>query len=158
MGLKIIFLDIDGVLITLESARTKVVEAKADPRAVKALNHLVKRSGARIVISSTWRALGLARMEEYLMLWGVEARIFGLTPDPSDLYRGLFLSVSRTEEINRWLRDCPEPIESFVILDDDPIEEPLNRHHVQTNFEDGLTQWHIDEALRILGEREWLRG
>lgn len=60
----------------------------------------------------------------------------------------LQLGGSRGKEIECWLADHPE-VDKFVIFDDlDVPEFPDNL--VQTTFEDGLQQTHINKALHLL--------
>ena len=59
--MKIIFLDIDGVLCTAKSVgllKTNIdgrLAKQFDPDCVVRLNHITDATGAQIVISSSWR-------------------------------------------------------------------------------------------------------
>ncbi len=59
--MKIIFLDIDGVLNSdnwLQSEASKTgsyPENKFDPNAVRLLNKMVQQTNAKLVLTSTWR-------------------------------------------------------------------------------------------------------
>ena len=69
---KYIFLDFDGVINTPKGKFAK--------KAVANLLHLVERSDAKIIISSTWRLQG---MEYILKLWQehhMPGEVIGLTP------------------------------------------------------------------------------
>lgn len=149
--IKVLMLDVDGVFRILPSRRKGGIIVGA--QCVAAINRLIKQTGLKLVLSSTWRSGGLARAQDRLFEWGIQHRIYGITHDFSDLYAGvsgLWLSVSRTTEISTWLRDCPVPVSNLLILDDDPIEEPLTPYHLQTTFERGFTKDDFDRALQIL--------
>src|SRR3989344_1376879 len=53
--IKIIFLDIDGVLVSYKSACQFGHYRTFLPSSVDALNHILESTGAQIVISSAWR-------------------------------------------------------------------------------------------------------
>lgn len=105
-NMKIVFLDIDGVLVNIESLkRGSGLRAKAHPDCVNALNKIISETDARIVVSSTWRAGGVKYMRETLKLWGVEAKVRGITPDLRKAIRyrtdeelKLYLSIQRGGE------------------------------------------------------------
>jgi hypothetical protein len=115
--MQIVFLDFDGVLVTPSSLfRSRGPAARADPEAVAALNHITETTGARIVVTSTWRLeYSPGELREILSGWGVP----GLLADPiavPDLGR----RIPRGEEIQEWIQTNPDrdQLESFVILDD----------------------------------------
>lgn len=151
--MKVIFLDIDGVLVTLRSFAMgrSGLHAKADPDTVAALNTIIEATGASIVISSTWRLGrgGVGRMRDTLKLWGCTGKVVDRTPDlPRPRERG--------DEIQQWLdrREAQRgDVESFVILDDDADMAHLMPLLVQTEFERGLTTEHAEVAIRILDGR-----
>lgn len=154
--MKIVFLDIDGVLVTLESFtkyKTSGNHARAHPDCVSALNLILKATGARIVISSSWRAprrLGWFRLKFHE--WGIHAaksRTIGMTPD-LPRYNGLiWLGKERGDEIQAWL-DEHKGVESFVILDDDSDMKHLKPRLVQSTFEKGLTPQLAEKAIALL--------
>lgn len=129
--MKIIFLDIDGVLGTWESlSKPWYVWQHLNSKSVEALNFITRNTSAKIVISSTWR-LGdektFASLIVHLKNEGIEAKIIGRTPMLNRL-RGL--------EIQKWLDDFDGEVESFVILDDDDDMCHLSDHLVW--IENGL--------------------
>jgi hypothetical protein len=147
---KVIFLDIDGVLNNLESLRfprTKVDSSKHSysaphPSCINALNHITSLTGARIVISSTWRGIGLGVLRAIFHQWGIVAVTVGRTPD-------LGFDHERGDEIASWLSEHPE-VESFLILDDGDDMGQLRHRLVQTNYEIGLTTGDAERAIAIL--------
>jgi hypothetical protein len=156
---KIIFLDFDGVMVTEGSAknRTQSRYAGASPVAVTALDRIVRETGAQIIVSSTWRAGGLATMCQVLEEWGVEARPVGCTPDSAKAKTlgdiKLYIAKGRGDEIQAWLDQYPG-IKRFVILDDEDHMGHLLPHLIQTDFEHGLTNKHADQAIARLNAED----
>jgi hypothetical protein len=156
-GVKVIFLDFDGVLCNHESmsagykARTAPEQDPYGPHAdcVAALNRIIEETGAFIVVSSTWRKCKNpnARMRETLKRWGVRGDMIGTTPV---LYGDQYSYVRRGSEVQQWLDTVRTPVESFVILDDDEDMAHLRHRLVRTSSADGLTQDDADRAIAIL--------
>lgn len=123
--MKIIFLDIDGVLNTRANWGQRGVGALT-PELVVRVAKLAKATDASIVISSTWRRRdGIVRVIELLEQTGFHhAReyVIGETP-----WVG-----SRAEDIANWL-SRNEGVEAYVILDDDTAGEGL-RSNPPPNF------------------------
>jgi hypothetical protein len=140
--MKVIFLDFDGVLITPKSAylraRTGLVCA---PDAIDALNRLIDRSDAGIVVTSAWRLdYSAEELIELLKSWGCRGQVLGISP------RGL----TRAEEIQAWIEGQSESIQAFVILDDMSDMGHLTAKLIATDFEIGLTHDHARRALGLL--------
>jgi len=153
--MKIIFLDIDGVLNSLRSVIALGNCSKHfDPVAVGLIDKLCEDADANVVISSSWRYGDTeslitelydicARYKEPHFL----DRVIGETPQLSKGVRG--------DEINQWLimhgDDEEAIIETYVIIDDDNdmllAQQP---HFVQTSFNEGFILEHFWSALRIL--------
>ncbi len=143
--MKLIFLDFDGVILNARSFHVcSGREAIADPICIAALNRITGTTGAEIVVSSSWR-LGtpLIELRRLLKEWGAQADVIGRTP---------FTEYSRTRgsEIAEWMRDCPRDVEAFVILDDDDDMGHLKDRLVLTDFNEGLTDSHADQAIQML--------
>lgn len=108
--MKIVFLDIDGVLLNLESYSGG---QRPDPKCLERLNRITDQTGAKIVVSSSWRYD--PNIAKVLKGWGVTASIIGVTPC-------LAISRTRGEEIFAWLQEHKDGylgVESFVVIDDD---------------------------------------
>lgn len=128
--MKIVFLDIDGVLnhqlfYQEKSQKDRYNEVgrdlcNLDPTRVQMLNKL--KDVAKFVISSTWRKLHtLEEIKSLLELCGFEGEIIDKTPTLSfeqtnGLYHG---SVPRGCEIKRWVEDNKIHSKDYIILDDD---------------------------------------
>ncbi|HEC72062.1 MAG: HAD domain-containing protein [Candidatus Thorarchaeota archaeon] len=157
--MKIIFLDIDGVLVTPGSLRASGGKVFSDfhPPCVACLNEIIKKSNAKIVISSTWRH-GHPKyfdIRSFLEEQGVKGEIIGMTRTGDSAHRGI--------KIMAWLADHSngfqvknavgqiigsDRIDSYVILDDTLVRPYDNL--VQTDMNDGLNPNHIKKALEIL--------
>ena len=113
--MKIIFLDIDGVLVTQDCICQPGWPHKPDPRCVAALNRLLELSGALIVVSSSWR-VGRTRIElcDLLNDWGIiPGHILDRTGHTN-------FEDKRGDEIRAWLDQRERrrgDVEKFIILD-----------------------------------------
>jgi len=171
--MKIVFLDLDGVLVTemslsrpmvclLPSGQLREVlntqdrwiyaipddsserlYHQLDRGCVEQLNRLTEMSGANIVVSSSWRIGSDERFQQLVQYLGV-CGIKGRI-----LGRTPERGQTRGQEIARWLQDHPE-VEACVILDDDQDMDDLMDHLIQTNFALGLQGDHVADAQEIL--------
>lgn len=159
---KIIFLDIDGVLNTFDEPEKETWEEEHtfNQESLQLLKSLVELTGAKIVISSTWRLHGKRKdrlwykMEEQLNEVGLE--IYDVTPPSFDFDEPVFIEgygwckwSMRGHEIEKWLNNNPL-VESFVILDDDTDMVHLMPHLVQTCTIHGFQPEHYEKALKML--------
>lgn len=137
--MKIIFLDIDGVLNSGDYMRALHVithNAKKegsstrdefgqlfDPRCITYLDYIIRMTGAKIVISSTWRYFGLSKLKDMWAKRNLPGEVIDITckrteVDPELEERHYQPNTDRGYEIQQWLEDHTG-IESYVILDDD---------------------------------------
>jgi hypothetical protein len=135
MGL-VIFLDIDGVIVTDPSR----MEANTD--CVTQLNRLIAATGARIVVSSDRRKAGLPDMRRLLAEFGVDGTLLDITPVPDS-------PGERWKEIQLWL-DANTGIAKFIILDDIPEMGPHANRHIVTTISSGLQPDQVDRAIKLL--------
>lgn len=152
--MKIIFLDIDGVLNNATTHDSKHMKTwpdwpfvGLDKRLVPLLNRLVKATGAWVVLSSTWRKSHTAfQMEERLISAGMDntVRLVGTTP----VFGG-----KRRAEIASWIVEHPKLVDKFVIIDDDS-DADIEGHFVNTDGTVGLTEQDVDDAIKILGGKD----
>lgn len=146
--LKIVFLDIDGVLNCKTDFNKRVSCGKClGMDKVDRLRTLLKLTGAKVVLSSTWR-----RYEDhckYLRRHGVN--FIDSTPlSVKESWGGNY--VRRGMEIDVWLKQHPE-VHRYVILDDDSdMLKHQAKFFVQTSWETGLQDDHIEVAAKILNE------
>lgn len=162
----VVFLDIDGVLLPFGPG---VSAAPADPArqfpssCLGALSRLLQASGARLVLSSTWRAVPAAR-EQILANFaryaaeeptrgaalGAVARFDEMT-DPA-------YHAERQWEIHAWLQARPG-VRRWVALDDEELllgasnaerRGAFERHVVKTESHVGLTDELAEAAIALL--------
>ena len=151
--MKVVFLDFDGPIIPIMSHENRRgLMEKAWPPCIAELNRITDTTGAKIVISSSWRWGDKSpRAPELLREWGVTAEIVGETPILETAWKPdsvIWQAVCRGTEIQGWLDD--NPVEVFVILDDDADMGHLMNSLVQTPFETGLTKELADRAIEML--------
>jgi hypothetical protein len=149
--MKVIFLDIDGVLVNRRSLKERSgMRAVADHKCVYVLNHILDTTKAKLVISSAWRFCGLEEMRLILNHWGVRGEVLGITPDLTRKVLGVYSAVERGEEIQQWLNETPADI-TYVILDDDDPGDSWHSRWVRTQFESGLTEADGAKTIELFG-------
>ena len=92
----------------------------------------------------------MIELREILKRWGVAADVIGKTPQCLGRDGNQFAEHERGIEIEKWLSSYPRDVESFVILDDDSDMVHLTPRLVKTEFDDGLTEAHADQAIEML--------
>ena len=151
--MKVIFLDIDGVLNNknhivkihrllgeeqyLDLLR-KITELPFDYRSCELLQELIEKTNVEVILSSTWRLNPEAPniIKRYA---GIEIK--DITPR---------LNGIRGKEIQQYLDDHKE-ITNYVILDDDnDMLESQKEHFVKVNNKVGLTIKEIIQCENIL--------
>jgi hypothetical protein len=152
---KIIFLDVDGVLNCWST--TRVLPGNylfVDTRKVLRLRDIVERTGAQIVLSSTWRCtesvsdkMAYSRLVEEFKrlrcpLW------IDCTP--------IIPVVNREKEIQAWLSQHPE-VTDYVILDDywQELMEEIE-HLVICDEATGLTKKEAERAVAMLNNEKYV--
>lgn len=135
---KIIFLDIDGVLNTHKSVGRLGFDF-IDHILVALVARIIEETQAKIVLSSTWRIDEKDRttVANALAEYGLE--IHDLTP--------VMYQEQRRVEIQAWLDQ--NHVERFAILDDDPAAE-IQGNFFRTNENLGLTVKIAEEVIRHL--------
>jgi len=161
-------LDLDGVVNSrdyLENRRhiLRPTRHAIDAVTVPRLNAITDRTGAKIVISSTWR-LGAYpehdpgptwRLRRILSAHGVTGEILDVTPYLLESHPDYAIGRQRERghEIQAWLNHHSE-VSSFVILDDDADMVHLRHRLVKTNFQTGLLDEHTERAIALLMRSE----
>lgn len=164
--MKVVFLDIDGVVNTLKLYKTapnhippeqlKLVEgyyvdicSSSNKRvsnidAMCWLDKLCHKFDLKMVISSTWRLGDMEEVKEALYNSGLsrDVEIIGKT-------ERLYTDHCRGDEIKLYLNQHKD-IENFVIFDDDSDIYRLDDHFIQTNTYVGITFNEYERACRIL--------
>ena len=158
MKRKIIFLDIDGVLSPRwwnSDKQSDNYGCLFDAKAVANLAKIVEETEADIVISSSWKNIGLVELQNMWRDRGLPGKIVDITPDymsdelllKEDSSNMDYL-YERGSEIQGWLLLHGDDVGRYVIIDDmdDILPEQLS-HFVQTDPEFGIT---IDEVKKIV--------
>lgn len=175
---RVIFLDVDGVLLPTNTLQTIVIDGVKLPAqatvketdfsiaALGSLRDIVRRTGAIIVLSSEWR-----RGEELRSSIAAVMKSFGVPPfrettpllEPrGELQRAsplLAWCERRSREIGKWLKEHPE-VTAWVALDDldftmaDSVKLPntpwIKARSVLTHDRLCLTEQDAEAAVQIL--------
>lgn len=157
--MKIIFLDIDGVLNNMRTRETFEDYVFVDDNKILLLKQLIDKTNAKVVLSSSWR-IGWQFKDKNPRCANDEVRLFEALQRKLKEFDIDMLSYTphlwcRGKEIDTWLNEWQgEKVDSFVILDDMPKQEfePNASHLVQTDISKGLTLHDIDQAIKILNE------
>lgn len=171
--MKVIFLDIDGVLNTRKTfidihnewEKTGIRRVEIDEFRLVYLKRIIDETNALVVLSSTWRTFfkkekgviipNYNKGEQLQVLfkkYGIE--IFDITPIDKNRIR--------QNEIKSWLSN--NEVESFVIIDDDSydLKDFIDKELIKTSFTTkdemvkdmndtlGLCEVHIHQILAIL--------
>lgn len=159
--MKVIFLDIDGVLNSVDSmisfynwtpiGTKEQMEDRLDPVSIGLLRRLCLGTGAKIVVSSTWRRGRIK--EDFLEIfagygWGdfpyLDKTPIGYSINPIG-------ERTRGHEIQYWLDNNGNP--EYIILDDDSdmLESQKDRFIHCSNI-NGFRSKHYCQALRLFGQ------
>jgi len=173
--MKILFLDIDGVVnIQSPSYNTfmKPYGNHIEPHLAIRLNYLIEKSQANIVISSSWRGDmkdlkiqleggGFTHWDKVLGCT-IQGPVHGIHNVPDDRMiiqqgTGIKFLNFRGDEIQHWLDNTKEDIESYVVIDDEISDIhgrkcttiPLDRVQ-RTNSHEGLSHQDVLNILEKL--------
>jgi len=167
--MKIIFLDIDGVLHSYNYEQALVEKGLSqfdregaifDPQCISALARLIEATGAEIVIHSSWKdcedkGKALCVMREIWSVRRLPGHVLDVTPtlsveDMAWLYGIRSTTAWKGYEIKTWLAKYPDCAE-YVIIDDQNICLPEQRKMaIKTDGRRGLTAADADKAKKIL--------
>lgn len=139
--MKILFLDVDGVLNTYKTGGFLTVSKSK----LRLLSHIVKSTRCEIVLSSTWRRNVMGELDVLKKKLGYRGLVIKDTTP-------IFDFCVRGTEIQHWLHSHPG-VTRWCILDDDSDMLPdqlLN--FVKTDGMIGLTQRDADKVIEILGK------
>ena len=163
--MKVIFLDIDGVLNVYPQGRDEF-GSLFHKHFEDNLKLVIEKTNAKIVISSTWRYSGLKVMKDMWKQRNLPGEVIDITPDCAQIVnKGVvefYDLVERGHEIKEWLDNHPE-VERYVIFDDDNdmLQSQRNNFVRTANNTDhpdcvdigyGLTLQCAQEAIKILNE------
>lgn len=157
--MKVIFLDIDGVLVTRNSIKYQHLNypdetsIRFSKNAVKYLNKLIRLTKAKIVISSTWRLFhSLEDLQNIFKKQGVSGMIISTTSIEN---APVEIDIPRGQKITDWLANHSE-VEQYVIIDDDVQADCIQFHPyncVETSYKFGFSsEEKLKEAIEILNK------
>lgn len=151
--MKVIFIDIDGVLATAPcwnmSTDNKWDAYPFDKKAVKVLNEILKETGAEMVLSSDWKYhYTMNQIKEiFIEFNGVIKSPFDKTPFSKE-YTAMNLEGGRVTEINMWLAENKEKlgITHWVAIDDLKMFQLENFVHCPKHME-GIKQCGLKQKV-----------
>ena len=158
--MKVIFLDIDGVLVTRNSIKYQYINfpdetsIRFSKKAAKNLNKLIRLTGAKIVISSTWRLFhSLEELQKIFVKQQIKGQIISTTSiDKATVEE----DIPRGQKIADWLVQNHD-VKQYVIIDDDVQADCIQFHPfncVETSYKRGFSpEDRFNEALAILNEK-----
>jgi hypothetical protein len=143
--MKIIFLDIDGVLNCKKTPNPRKLPYIIDKKLLARFKKVLDRTGAKVVLSSTWRfdPIGVIAAE----YWDVP--FIDVCPD--------LLKSSRRVEILRWLSRYPQTRRYAVLddeddeLDDLPLFQPNSKTGLTPEIAKGVENYlngNTDQTMR----------
>jgi len=153
---KIIFLDFDGVITTLKS------NWHLDKEKMEMVKQICDATGAKIVISSSWRRYTLEQTIEAIT---TQETVYGHNPFPVPEYivditsrmyafkhgnKETHYGLCRGVEIEQWLSEHQD-VTDYVILDDDSdMLLSQKAHFIKTHTFRGISKRDVERAINIL--------
>lgn len=165
---KLIFLDVDGVLNSENFFRARMrdnpkppredmieyLSWDIDPACIKRLQEIVDRTGADIILSSTWRINHYKEFIKILKRFNVTAKVIDRTP------RINWEGSVRGNEIALFIKKnaqwcgSPHKYKNYVIIDDssDMLFQQKD-NFVHTSWEFGLQDRDVRRSVEILNAK-----
>jgi len=157
--MKVIFLDIDGVLNSekfLENNKNQAI----DRNSVSILKNIIDKTGGVIVMSSGWRLWFDDNMLPqdgysqclYKILCEFNIKLFGKTPDFSteEIRTRKTFSHVKAKEITAWINEH-KFVDKYAVIDDlDLKNEEINAHLVRVNGQVGITEYDARRVIDML--------
>ena len=137
--MKVLFLDIDGVLVTSDCEWDSFRQChKFNTDCVTQLKRVIQETGCQIVVDSTWRLRGLKWIQQFFKhVVGIE--ILDITKELK----------GRGEEILEWV--SRHDVTKFIAVDDD-VHDMGKVPFVNTTWTSGLDQRSADEIIQFFKE------
>lgn len=151
---KFIFLDFDGPLNTGrgEFMNPDRYGHHFDDMAVRNLRRIIDKTGAQIVVSYSWRHLGLERIREVWTSWGLPGEIVGCTPG---VWGDGRIFDTRGEEIQQWLAENVDDDFAYVVIDDMSDSEAIEGQEdywIEVDPHCGISYDDADYAIKVLNK------
>lgn len=156
--MKVIFLDVDGVLNSDEyiartiKEKTLGIFADVDTNKIRLLQQAIQSTGANIVLSTSWRySKRIGSLKELLGLYGIYTDSIPC------------INQERGTEIRAWLNEHPE-VEDYVILDDevhDTFDDEMMEKLIKVSEKEGIGKGlgvglmpsDVEEIVNRLGKK-----
>ena len=162
---KVLFLDIDGVLNPKWWVRKAFVDSYGyafDTECIANLKRIIDETGADIVISSSWKCMGVLKLQRMWKDRGLPGRIVDVTPDlmSDELLMNEELGnmdqlCKRGCEIKGWLMQHKDEEVQYVIIDDmDDILPEQQAYFIQTYPEIGISDIDVMKAKLLFQKQE----
>ena len=175
----LIFLDFDGVLNTENYFAKMTVEGvptrdyygpKFDPKAVANLQKIIEVTDAWIIVSSSWRYMGLKELQRMWTDRNLPGWVAGITPLHTDDEKLLETDLSQLDEIAAEMfcssrgneikayfdevLQVNSHMQRYVILDDlkDVLSEQED-HFIRINPVVGITEKDVEKAIEVLNSK-----
>ena len=141
--MRIIFLDIDGVLNHWDGIQKHGMDYIGDAQ-VAQLARVVDATDARFVLTSTWRLedKNITLVREAMAKHSIDEMLIDFTSNLG--------YTKRAAEIRKWMFDNRHHIEKFAILDDDDEiigDQGFNDQFFHTDGTKGLTKEIADKMI-----------
>jgi hypothetical protein len=145
--MKILFLDIDGVVNCATTAQRHRGFIGIDPYMALLVDRIIQATGCKVVLSSTWR-MGEESREEVKR----QVTDFIDTTDYSWFDQKTNKHSTRGDEIQKWL-DLHKDVTKYAILDDDTRILDSQKHNwFQTYWETGLNEELANKVIKHLND------
>jgi len=145
----VIFLDVDGVLNTNGELGA---DAGLHYEKVMLLRAVVRKTKAKLVLSSSWRYMGIGVAGVFSQCLYTVSPVAHQVIMRALIGRTPLENVPRVETIRMWLKSNPS-VEHYVALDDDETVRQLgDNYSVITKSGKGLTQ---KKALELARKLQW---
>lgn len=153
--IKILFLDIDGVLKPQYSNFNRdEFGSSFNQKSVNFLKEIINITGCKIVLSSSWRSIGLHKIQLMWEIRDLPGEVVGITPiqasdDIIKLYQYKYNEADRGYEIQEYIDE--HQITKYCIVDDcDDILPLQEKYFVKTDPNIGLTRETTNKIIKIL--------
>lgn len=113
-----------------------------DPKCVEIVNRIVKETGCKVVVSSSWRAE--ANLQSIFDKVGLKFKIHSITPFGD--HRGC--------EIRDWLASETEPYVYAILDDDRSMLAEQRKYFIKTNTVTGITDEDARHVINILNRND----
>lgn len=126
----------------LEDALIIPVYNDFDPKCVEIVNRIVKETGCKVVVSSSWRAE--INLQSIFDKAGLKFKIHSITPFGD--HRGC--------EIRDWLASETEPYVYAILDDDRSMLAEQRKYFIKTNTVTGITDEDARHVINILNRND----